>query len=122
MTYQLLFNTPAIIGKLKLEKDFNDQIFEFKFPQVEVLTISLIVIAGVILVNQIPFVIKEVFKIIQVKRFSFGDTRADYSYIIIAAVKIVIAALILGEREKIVAFILSRQSKSGMQDKGELMN
>ena len=112
MTYQLIFKTEFIVEKLKFEKDFNDQIFEFRIPKAEVLTIALIVIAGIILINQIPYLVKELFELIQQKKLSFGVTKTDYSCVIISAVKIVIAALILGERNRIVEFILSRNSKS----------
>ena len=112
LTYQLIFKTEFIVEKLKFEKDFNDQIFEFRIPKAEVLTIALIVIAGIILTNQIPYLVKELFELIQQKKLSFGVTKTDYSYVIISAVKIVIAALILGERNRIVEFILSRNSKS----------
>ena len=112
LTYQLIFKTSRIVEKLKLERDFNDKIFDFKIPRAEGLTISLIVIAGIILVNQIPLLIKELFEIIQERKLSFGNTKINYSYIIIAAVKIIIATLFIGERVRIVEFILSRQTKS----------
>ena len=112
LTYQLIFKTPFLVDKLKLDKDFNDQIFDFKIPLQEVLTISIIVIAGVILVNQIPYLVKEIFEIVQTRKLSFGSTKTDYSYIIISTVKIVIAALLIGERQRIVEFITSRNSKS----------
>ena len=112
LTYQLIFKTPRIIDKLKLDQDFNEQRFDFKIPKAEVLTISLIVIAGIILVNQIPILVKEIFEIIQIRRFTFGDNKIDYGYCVIAAVKIVIAALLLGERVRIVDFILARQAKT----------
>ena len=112
LTYQLIFKTPRIVNRLKLDRDFNDQVFEFKVPKADVLTISLIVIAGIILVNQIPYLIKEIFEVVQVKRFSLGENKIDYSYIIIAIVKIIIAALFIGERVRIVDFILTRQAKA----------
>ena len=112
LTYQLIFKTPFLVDKLKLDKDFNDQIFDFKIPLQEVLTISIIVIAEVILVNQIPYLVKEIFEIVQTRKLSFGSTKTDYSYIIISTVKIVIAALLIGERQRIVEFITSRNSKS----------
>jgi len=112
LTYQLIFKTLFLVDKLKLDKDFNDQIFDFKIPLQEVLTISIIVIAGVILVNQIPYLVKEIFEIVQTRKLSFGSTKTDYSYIIISTVKIVIAALLIGERQRIVEFITSRNSKS----------
>ena len=112
MTYQLIFKTPRIVEKLKLDQDFNEQRFDFKIPKAEVLNISLIVIAGIILVNQIPILVVDIFEIVQVKRFSFGETKTDYTYVIISVVKIIIAALLLGERVRIVDFILARQAKT----------
>ena len=112
LTYHLIFKTPFLIDKLKLDKDFNDQIFDLKIPRQEVLTISLIIIAGIILINQIPYLVKELFEVMQTRKLSLGMTKTDYSYIIISTVKIVIAALLIGERERIVNFIVSRNLKS----------
>ena len=116
LTYQLIFKTAFLVDKLKLDTDFNDQIFDFKITQKDVLTISLIVIAGIILINQIPYLVKELFELMQERKLSPGMTKTDYSYIIISIVKIVIAALLIGERNRIVDFIVSRNSKSESSD------
>ena len=111
LTYQLIFKTAFIVEKLKFEKDFNDQIFEFRIPKAEVLTIALIVIAGIILTNQIPYLVKELFELIQQKKLSFGMTKTDYSYVIISAVKIIIGLLLIGERNRISEFVEKRHSE-----------
>jgi NADH:ubiquinone oxidoreductase subunit 5 (subunit L)/multisubunit Na+/H+ antiporter MnhA subunit len=109
--YQLLFNTNRIIDKLKLEQGFNQQEFSFNISTSLILTISLIVIGGVILTNEIPNFCRNIFSYFQEKNFTHGMTKPNYSYIVISGVKIIIGLLIIGERKRIVEFVVRRQGK-----------
>ena len=109
--YQLLFNTNKIIGKLKLDQGFNQQEFSFNISTSIILTISLIVIGGVILTNEIPNFCRNIFSYFQEKNITQGMTKPNYSYIVISGVKIIIGLLIIGERKRIVEFVEKRQDK-----------
>ena len=107
--YQLLFNTNRIIDKLKLEQGFNQQEFSFNISTSLILTISLIVIGGVILTNEIPNFCRNIFSYFQEKNFTHGMTKPNYSYIVVSGVKIIIGLLIIGERKRIVDFVEKRK-------------
>ena len=108
--YQLLFNTNKIIDKLKLDKGFNQQEFSINISVSLTLTISLIVIGGVILINEIPNFFRYIFSYFQEKNLTRGMTKPNISYLITSGVKIILGLLIFGERKRIVEFIVKRQN------------
>lgn len=109
ISYQLLFNTNKIVDKLKLSHGFNQQEFSFNIQTSLILTISLIVIGGVILTNEIPNFCRIVFSYIQEKRFMPVVAKPNFSPIITSGVKILLGLLIIGERKRIVAFVEKRE-------------
>lgn len=109
--YQLLFKTNNVVGKLKLDRGFNQEEFSFNFPASLALTIALIVTGGVILINEVPNLCRNIFSYFQEKSLTHGMTKPNFSYIIISAVKIIIALLIIGERSRIVEFVENRKAK-----------
>ena len=109
--YQLLFNTNKIIDKLKLDQGFNQQEFSFNISTSLILTISFIVIGGVILTNEIPDCCRNIFSYFQQKELMPGIAKPDFSFIIISGLKIIIGILIIGERKRIVDFVEKRQVK-----------
>jgi len=116
--YQLLFNTNKIIDKLKLDQGFNQQEFSFNISTSLILTVSLIVIGGVILTNEIPNFCRNIFSYFQEKNLTHGMTKPNYSYIVVSGVKIIIGLLIIGERKRIVEFVEKRQDKK--EEKNEI--
>jgi hypothetical protein len=110
MTYQLLFKTKVWVRRLKLDRDFNDEIFSFKIPIENVFKISIIITAAIILLKEIPYLFNDLFSIIQERKYSKGITKPDYSYVIISVVKIILAALLIGERKRIVEFMIAKSS------------
>jgi hypothetical protein len=124
---QLLFNTTSILDKFKLDQGFDEEEFSFENESKKgkffigisasmVLTIALLVTAGVILVNEIPHLCKELFLYLAESR-SLGNH--DVSYIIIAIVKILIALLLIGERKRIVQFVEDSKSNNKQTDNEE---
>lgn len=109
--YQLLFNTNKIIDKLKLDKGFNQQEFSINISVSLTLTISLIVIGGVIQINEIPNFFRYIFSYFQEKNLTRGMTKPNISYLITSGVKIILGLLILGERKRIVEFVVKRQDE-----------
>lgn len=117
--FQLLFRTNSVLDKLKLGQGFNQEEFSFHISTSLVLTITLIVTGGVILINEIPDLCRQLFTYFQEKRLTHGMANPDFSYSIIAAVKILIGLLIIGERKRIVAFVESRQKKKEQEDQAD---
>lgn len=111
LVFKLLFQTNYFLDKLKLDEGFNQHEFSFNISTSKILTIALIVTAGVILTNEIPNLCSQLFSYFQEKRMTQGMTKPDFSYSIISAVKIIIGLLLIGERNRIIEFVENRQSK-----------
>ena len=109
LVFQLLFKTNFYIKKLKLDRGFDQQDFSVNISTSSILTIALIVIGGLLLVNEIPNFCRQIFAYFQEKRLTNGMTKPDFSFAIITGVKIVLGLLIIGERKRIVEFTESRQ-------------
>lgn len=117
--YQLLFNTNKIIDKLKLDQGFNQQEFSFNISTTLILTISLIVIGGIILTNEIPNFCNNIFSYFQQKKLMPDVAKLNFSYIIISGVKILIGLLIIGERKRIADFVEKRKIKKEEENEAE---
>jgi hypothetical protein len=115
---QLLFNTTNLLDKFKLDQGFDEEEFSFEqeskkgqfaigISASSVLTIALLVIAGVILVNEIPNLFKQIYHYILDAR---SLNNFDLSYMVIAVMKILIALLLIGERKRIVEFVGGKQT------------
>jgi hypothetical protein len=110
ISFILIFKTNYIVDKLRLDSGFEQNEFLFNFSSSQVLTVSLIVIGGIILTEAIPAFCKNIFLFFQEKNLSHETMKPDYTYIIIDAVKIITGLLLLGERKRIVAFVQNKHS------------
>ena len=109
--YLLLFKTIKIMDILKLDHGFTQEIFSSTIQTPFILTISLIVLGGVILTTEVPTLFKNIFTYFQEKHLAaFSMIKFNYSYIIISSVKIIIALVLLGERKRIVSFLEKQRS------------
>ncbi len=115
---QLLFNTTNMLDKFKLDQGFDEEEFSFEQESKKgqfaigisantILMIALLVLAGIILVNEIPNLFSEIYLYIT-NPVAFGIN--SKSYIIIAVFKILIALLLIGERKRIVEFVASKKT------------
>jgi hypothetical protein len=116
--FKLVFNTNYIIDKLKLDQGFNQADFSFNISTPKILMTALFVVAGVILVNEIPNLCRNLFSDFQEIRLSRGMTKINFSYSIISVVKIVLALLLIGERNRIINFVEKRRSKKETGENG----
>lgn len=112
IAYHLLFKTNYWIDRFKLDKGFEQTELTVNISTPSILTIALIVISGIILVNEIPFFCKEVYDFVQTsEERRIGIVKFDFSHIIVSIVKMIIAFLLIGERKRIIAFIQEKQNK-----------
>ena len=116
LVFKLLFRTNYFLDKLKLDQGFIQDEFSINISSSKVLTIALLVTAGVILTNEIPNLCRHIFSFFQEKRMTHGMTKPDFSYSIISAVKIIIGLLLIGERNRIIDFVEKRQSKKQVDE------
>jgi NADH:ubiquinone oxidoreductase subunit 5 (subunit L)/multisubunit Na+/H+ antiporter MnhA subunit len=116
--FKLVFNTNYVIDKLKLDQGFNQAEFSFNISTPKILMIALFVVAGVILVNEIPNLCSNLFSDFQEIRLSRVMTKINFSYSILSVVKIVLALLLIGERNRIINFVEKRRSKKETGENG----
>ena len=111
VSYYLIFRTPAIIDKLKLVKDTEEEPIALTIHRSTVLSISIIVLGGLLVVNEIPVLCRQLLSYFQEKRMTYGQTHPTLGYVIGSAVKIIIGLLLMGSQRQIVNFI-ERKRKS----------
>lgn len=101
LVYILLYKTSFISNILKLEKGFSEEMFSFHFSISAILQISLIVIGGIILIDEIPGTCAQLYILITE---TFVPPNL-YQGLIISIAKILIAMLLIGERKRIADFM-----------------
>ena len=119
LTLQLLFRTNKIIEYLKLDKGFFEHEFTFEqntqtkiaLTPSEVLLIALTIIGGYILVDEIPDFCKHAYMFLDQRKSFYLGTAPSIANLLSSGSKILLALLILGERNKISGFILNKKSE-----------
>jgi len=105
VSYCLIFKTGFVIYKLKLDKGFDQETIGLNIHRSTVLSISIIVIGGLLVVDEIPILCRQLFTYFQQKRLSYGMTHPQIAYSVISAVKIIIGLLLMGNQRLLVNFI-----------------
>lgn len=119
LALQLLFRTNPIINALKLDKGFSEDEFSFEKQQgdkislttTEILMISLIVLGGYILVDEIPSLCKQVYLFIDERKSFYRAPAPSSANILTSIARILLALLIIGERKRIISIIESRKKE-----------
>ncbi|MCA6422043.1 MAG: hypothetical protein IM568_04390 [Flavobacterium sp.] len=102
-----LFKTSWVIDKLKLDRDFKNEHIELNSKSFTIISISTIVIGGIMLVENIPILIKDIFIFFQ-QRNSLNDY-PNTGWIIFTFFKIIIGYLLMTNNNKIAKFIESKK-------------
>lgn len=103
VSFFLIFRTELIIDALKLDRGFSEEKITVNISTEAIIMIAIIVTGAFILIQEIPNFFRLVFSYFRQKRLI---QNADISYLVYSAVKIIIALLFIGERKRIVRFIL----------------
>jgi len=111
VSYFLIFKTEMIIDKLKLDKGFDHQAISLNIHRSTILSISIIVIGGMLVVDELPNLCRQLFSYYQERRMTHGQTNPNISYSVLSGVKIVIGLLIMTEQRKIVNLIERQRKK-----------
>ena len=111
VSYYLIFKSDLIIDKLKLDKGFDQETIPLNIHRSTILSISIIVIGGLLIADEIPNLCRQLFSYFQEKRMTYGQTNPNISFSVLAAAKIVIGLLLVGNQRQLVNFIeLKRRS------------
>lgn len=105
ISYYLVFKTNFIIDKLKLDQGFDEATISLNIHRSTILSISIIVIGGLMVADEIPNLCRQLFAYFQEKRMTYGQTHPSLSYSVLAVAKIVIGLLLIGNQRQIVNFI-----------------
>lgn len=119
IVYLLLFKTDNISDKLKLDKDFEEESFSINFQTPFIINLALIIVAGVILIDEIPNFSINVYDYFQTRGQILSLNAPGFAGILYSAIKIILALLIIGERKSIVAFIEKRQESKEAEKASE---
>ena len=105
VSYYLIFRTDVIIDKLRLERGFDQETIPLNIHRSTILSISIIVIGGLMLANDIPNFCRQLFSYYQQQRMTRGLQKPQISFIIFSAVKFVIGFLSITNQRQVVSFI-----------------
>ena len=111
VSYYLVFKTDLIIDKLKLDKGFDQETIPLNIHRSTILSISIIVIGGLLVADEIPNFCRQLFSYFQEKRMTYGQTHPDVAYSVVSGVKIIIGILLMAEQRKIVNLIERQRKK-----------
>jgi len=101
-----VFKTSWLIGKLSLEKGFEDEKIELNVQTSDILSIAIIVIGGIMLIDSLPKLCMQIFTFFQEK--SMFRESPKTALIILYFVKAILGYFLMTNSKPIVAFINKR--------------
>jgi len=114
--YYCLFKTEWIIYKLKLDKGFGEEKFEFSLHHSTILKMATIIIGGLLLASIVPDFINECFIYFQkVEKYHQLEHNRNSTFIITDFVRIIIGLFLLIRSTSIVNFIERRSKPKPVQ-------
>lgn len=111
ISYSLIFKTEWLAEQLKLYNTTNDETILVNIHRSTVLSISILVIGGLILAEEIPSFCRLAYSYWEAKKENFGPKNDYPGYLILAGVKILIGLLLLGNQRSIVSYIELKRKK-----------
>jgi hypothetical protein len=113
--YYLVFKTELIIDQLKLDQGFDQPVIPLNMHRSAILSISVIVIGGFLIVDALPDFCRQIFSYFQEKRMTYGMTDPSIAYIILSGVKILIGVFLVTAQRTIVNAIEHKRRKGNVQ-------
>jgi flagellar biosynthesis protein FlhB len=107
ITYLLIFRTGLVLRWLNL--DSRSEAFSLQVHRSVILSISIIVIGGLQLVNEIPELFRHVTYYVQERKLYTRMARPDISYLILSITKILIGLLLIVFNRRLVGLIEMRR-------------
>ena len=105
VAYWLIFKPDVLVTRLALDKNFSESGFQLNISVDSIVHIALIVVAGMILITEIPHVIQLVYTTLRQEE-AYGTVSPDWAPVIFSVIRIVIALLLIGERKRILSFLM----------------
>lgn len=114
-----VFKTSWLIDKLHLEKGFEDEKIELNIQLATILPIAIIVTGGILIINSLPNLCKEIFTFFQIKSLSWQES-SQTGWIILYLVEVILGYLLMTNSRQISEFINKRADSEKEDDNGIL--
>jgi hypothetical protein len=101
-----IFKTDWLINKLKLERGFSEEKLELNLQLSTILNVATIVIGGLMFVDSLPTLCKEIFVFFQ-RKVLFSENQSS-GWIIADLIKSVLGYLLMTNSKSVVSFIEKR--------------
>jgi len=105
IAYYLIFKTELVIDKFSLDKGFTPEPIPLNIHRSTILSISIIIIGALILTDEIPNLIRQIYAYFQERRLTQGYTTPKPDFIIMTGVKIIIGLILIGNQKQLVNYI-----------------
>ena len=109
--FVLIFRTEWFIQILRLEQGFDQITIPINMHRSTILSISLIVIGGYLMVNEIPNFCRQVVLYFQEKRTLYGRAAPKIDYMVLTGFKILLGGLMVAEQRQLVNLIERKRKK-----------
>lgn len=109
--YILIFKTEWIIKVLNLETGFDQETIPLNMHRSTILSISIIVIGGWLVANEIPNFCRQIFVYFQEKSMPYGQRNPKIQYTVASGAKIIVGVLLIAEQRCLVSFIERQRRK-----------
>jgi len=121
ISWLLIFKSDFLISALHITKGFDDQVIPLNIHRSTILSISIIVIGGYMVANEIPILCRQLFTYYQQKGI-IGNYNTSYT--VVSVVKIIIGLLLMGLQRPLVNLIELKRVKASYPDnvKGDETN
>jgi hypothetical protein len=105
IAYYLIARSDTIIEKLKLDKDFDQEPFQFNMHRSALLSICLVVIGGLLITEGIPTFLGQLYSYFKSSGDRYSQSDPTVSYLLITGSRILTGFLVIAEKKWIINFI-----------------
>jgi hypothetical protein len=109
--YCLIFKTDLLIDKLNLSETFNQEAIPLNIHRSTVLSISIIILGGLILAQEVPNFLRLLYVYFQERTLLQGEINPATGQLIVAGTKIVFGLVLVGNQKMIVDYIERKRKK-----------
>ncbi len=100
-----IFKTEMVLNALRLDHDFEEEKVAVQMHRSTILSISIIVIGGLMVAEGLPKLCQSIYDYNQVERYSYGEIRLDRSKIYTSVATVFLGILLMALQQKLVNLI-----------------
>lgn len=99
-----VFKTEWLISKLKLERGFTEERIEFSIPRSTILSVSIIIIGGLVFVDSLSGFCKELFSYWQQKHLFVENSSS--AWLILNSIKVILGYFLMTNSKYLVSLLI----------------